>query len=150
MDAIGAHHFWGFSPALDLQQLVRTVYGAGFLADAAASTAATSSGRYPASGGPAPEGGAHANASGHEAIGAGTREQEPLCILLLQPGDPRHIIKTIAQRYRHETRPLHVRAVSGTWREHRLLSTAQRIRRRNREVRSLRLPPLHSHDPVPR
>lgn len=29
-------------------------------------------------------------------------------ILLLSPGDPRHILKTIAQRYRHSSRPLHV------------------------------------------
>ena len=68
MEPIGSHHFHGFSPALDLQQVSRTALGAVF---------------------PAGEG--------------------PLRILLLQPGDPRSILKTIAQRFRHSTRPLHVR-----------------------------------------
>jgi len=67
MDPIGAHHFWGFSPALDLQQIHRTVMGPS----------------QPAA------------------------QAEPLNILLLQPGDPRSIMKTIAQRLRHTGRPLH-------------------------------------------
>jgi len=71
MDPIGVHHFWGFSPALDIQQLYRTVFGA----------------------------------SSAECDDAAT----PLNILLLSPGDPRSIIKTIAQRFRHSSRPLHVR-----------------------------------------
>lgn len=70
MDPIGAHHYWGFSPAEDYQQLYRTVMGA------SPTTAADS-------------------------------ERSPLNILLLQPGDPRSILKTIAQRSRHADRPLH-------------------------------------------
>ena len=68
MDPVGVHSFWGFSPALDLQQLYRTAFGAASWDDAA-----------------------------------------PLNILLVQPGDPRSVIKTIAQRFRHSPRPLHVR-----------------------------------------
>lgn len=37
------------------------------------------------------------------------RHAEPLNILLIQPGDPRHVLKTIASRFRHSKRPLHVR-----------------------------------------
>lgn len=70
MDPIGAHHYWGFSPAQDYQQLHRTVMG----------TSAPTS----------PD-----------------DERSPLNILLLQPGDPRSILKTIAQRSRHSDRPLH-------------------------------------------
>lgn len=68
MDPIGIHHFWGFSPALDLQQVARTVFGADALDGDA-----------------------------------------PLNVLLVSPGDPRSVLKTIAQRFRHSTRPLHVR-----------------------------------------
>ena len=71
MEPIGVHSFWGFSPAVDLQQLYRTAFGsASWGSDGAA---------------------------------------EPLAILLVQPGDPRSVLKTIAQRFRHSGRPLHVR-----------------------------------------
>jgi hypothetical protein len=65
MDAVGTHQFWGFSPAVDIQQIHRTVWGA-------------------------------------------NDSDEALNILLVQPGDPRHVLKTIAGRFRHSTRPLHV------------------------------------------
>jgi dynein assembly factor 3 len=69
MEPIGAHQFWGYSPALDVQQVHSTVFGA------------------------------HAN----EADDAST----PLNILLVNAGDARHVLKTIAQRFRHSVRPLH-------------------------------------------
>ena len=69
MEPLGVHSFWGFSPAVDFQQLYRTAYGS-------SSWDATS----------------------------------PLNILLVQPGDPRSVLKTIAQRFRSSTRPLHVSA----------------------------------------
>jgi len=69
MEPIGVHSFWGFSPAVDLQQLYRTAFGSASWSDASA----------------------------------------PLNILLVQPGDPRSVLKTIAQRFRHSGRPLHVR-----------------------------------------
>lgn len=69
MEPWGIHHFWGFSPALDLQQIYRTVYGSEI---------------------------------------ADKDEDAPINMLLIEPGDPRHIIKTIAQRFRHSERPLHV------------------------------------------
>ena len=74
MEPIGVHSFWGFSPAVDLQQLYRTAFG---------------SGAWGSDGAAAPA--------------------EPLSILLVQPGDPRSVLKTIAQRFRHSARPLHVR-----------------------------------------
>lgn len=85
MDAIGAHQFWGFSPALDFQQIVRSVFGSDFIAETAHSDGASK----PAS------------------RDSGAAKPKPLCFLLLQPGDPRHIIKTIAQRHRHSGRALH-------------------------------------------
>jgi dynein assembly factor 3 len=69
MEPIGAHQFWGYSPALDVQQVHSTVFGGH--ADEAADTST------------------------------------PLNILLVNAGDARHVLKTIAQRFRHSVRPLH-------------------------------------------
>ena len=103
MDALGVHHFWGFSPALDLQQVARTVFGAAFPPlSAAAPTAAPRS--LPAGLPPAAEQAAASSAPPR----TGEEAEEPLVILLVQPGDPRSILKTIAQRFRHSARPLHV------------------------------------------
>jgi dynein assembly factor 3 len=88
MEPSGAHQFWGFSPALDLQQIVRTVLGPD---DELAVTCG--SGLKPIRASDIPP--------------ATLAEQPPLNILLVQPGDPRHIIKTISQRHRHSSRPLH-------------------------------------------
>lgn len=76
MEPIGVHSFWGFSPAVDLQQLYRTAFGSASW-DSSTSTSGAAA---------------------------------PLAILLVQPSDPRSVIKTIAQRFRHSARPLHVRA----------------------------------------
>jgi len=78
MDAIGVHSFWGFSPALDLQQVHRTVFGA-----------------------PLPPG----MAGGGDVPGA---PLAPLRVLCVSPGDIRHVLKTVAQRRRHSDRPVHV------------------------------------------
>jgi hypothetical protein len=78
-DGVGVHHFWGFSPAVDLVQLH----------DRALEVGSTSK-------------------AGSESSDA------PLCVLLVMPGDPRSLIKTIAQRMRHTRRALHVgRALPG-------------------------------------
>ena len=76
MDPIGVHHFYGFSPALDIQQIGRTIFGASCAAGSAA--------------------------------GVDGSDTSPLNILLVQPGDVRSVLKTIAQRFRHCRRPLHV------------------------------------------
>jgi hypothetical protein len=80
MDPIGVHHFYGFSPALDIQQLGRTIFGASCAAGSASSGVNDVSGL----------------------------DTSPLNILLVQPGDVRSVLKTIAQRFRHCRRPLHV------------------------------------------
>ncbi len=75
-DGVGVHHFWGFSPALDLQEVhdnaLREFQKQ--VGDAA----------------PTPE------------------EEPPLSVLLVMPGDPRSIIKTICQRLRHKRRRIEV------------------------------------------
>lgn len=73
MQGTGVHHFWGFTPALDCQEVYRTVNGCD-----------------------SEEG------------------DKPLCILLLDVGDIRHVLKTVAQRRRHSKQPLKVRAPAGS------------------------------------
>jgi hypothetical protein len=72
----GVHNFWGFSPALDLQEVH-----------------ASSLQQFYASRGSTPDADVTA----------------PLNVLLLAPADPRSVIKTICQRFRHTMRPIHVR-----------------------------------------
>ena len=69
MDAVGVHQYWGFTPALNDEELWRKVVPP---ADAA-------------------------------------NDSKPLNVLLAQPGDIRHILKTIAERARDGgKRPINV------------------------------------------
>lgn len=68
MQATGAHHFWGFTPPLDCQELHRVV---------------------------------------NEGVDEDTTK--PLTVALVDVGDIRHVLKTVAQRRRHSSRPLKVR-----------------------------------------
>ncbi len=91
MDAVGSHAFWGFSPALDLLEITRTALGHA-LPLAKRGIGSATPGLVPDSsvGGPAAD--------------------DPVRVLLLQPGDARHVLKTVAQRrLRADTVPLHVR-----------------------------------------
>jgi hypothetical protein len=105
MDPVGAHQFWGFSPALDLQQVARTVMGASWPPPSSPSTTTTTTttDAGAASAAPAPP----------ASVGAAAAQDNTLRILLLMPGDIRHMVKSIAQRYRHSSRPLHVRSSEG-------------------------------------
>jgi hypothetical protein len=112
MDPVGAHQFWGFSPALDLQQVSRTVMGASWPPPSSSSpaspsstttTTTTTTDAGAASAAPAPP----------ASVGAAAAQDNTLRILLLMPGDIRHVVKSIAQRYRHSSRPLHVRSSEG-------------------------------------
>jgi hypothetical protein len=112
MDPIGAHSFWGFSPALDLQQLARTVFGAAWPPPRLVQPPAP-----PTT--PVDEVEAALKKQvGEEAPHAKPApvpapiEDHAINILLLMPADPRHVIKTISQRYRHSSRPLHVSRTS--------------------------------------
>jgi len=66
MEVIGVHHFWGFTPALDLQ----TVY--------------------------------------NQTVGQINESDSTLVIVLVDVGDIRHVLKTVAQRWRHGLRKLQV------------------------------------------
>ena len=66
MEVIGVHHFWGFTPALDLQ----TVY--------------------------------------NQTVREADESDSALVIVLVDVGDIRHVLKTVAQRWRHGLRKLQV------------------------------------------
>ena len=80
MNGHGVHHFWGFSPALDAQE----VYNAAF-------------GKY--------------CEQFTRPSGLAGGPEEPLRVLLVMPADPRSVLKTLSQRLRHSTRPVHVRGL---------------------------------------
>jgi hypothetical protein len=81
MHGQGVHHFWGFSPALDVQEVytaAMTQFDALYKLESAES-------------------------------------EEPLRVLLVMPGDPRSVLKTLCQRLRHVRRPVHVRTRYILW-----------------------------------
>ncbi len=67
MEVIGVHHFWGFTPSIDVQAVYNQVN-----------------------------------------MGSSS-DQETLVIALIDVGDIRHVLKTIAQRWRHGLRKIKVR-----------------------------------------
>ncbi len=75
----GVHHFWGFSSALDAQE----IYNASLKTGDASGGLVSSEIAEP--------------------------DMRPLRVLLLAPSDPRSVLKTISQRFRHGERPVHVR-----------------------------------------
>ena len=75
-DGVGVHHFWGFSPAMDVQEVH----------DRALKEFRVQVG---------------------ESSGDGV-EPPPLSVLLVMPGDPRSVIKTLCQRLRHARRRIEV------------------------------------------
>ena len=83
MDGIGFHHMWGLSPALDLNRLVDRLK----LRERSVTSKRKHSLRVDAD---------------------GDEDEKPINILLIKPGDVRHIIKTVSQRHRLKPkRPLH-------------------------------------------
>jgi len=113
MDPVGAHQFWGFSPALDLQQISRTVFGSAWPPPNITSSSTTSSTSLTDSTLPSSSSTTTSTTtSASTATTTTTTVDNTLQILLLMPGDPRHIIKTIAQRYRNSTRPIHVSPIN--------------------------------------
>lgn len=81
---VGVHQMWGLSPAIDCLEQLRVIHGSNSAGDGASKSDET-------------------NADSTD---------EPINVLLLQPGDVRHVLKTIAQRRAHKygSRPIHVRA----------------------------------------
>lgn len=69
MEVIGVHHFWGFTPSLDLLALYNQVNS------------------------------------------KQTDPEAALVVALIDVGDVRHVLKTIAQRWRHGMRKLQVSAI---------------------------------------
>ena len=80
---VGVHQMWGLSPAIDCLEQLRVIHGSNSAGDGASKSDET-------------------NADSTD---------EPINVLLLQPGDVRHVLKTIAQRRAHKygSRPIHVR-----------------------------------------
>jgi hypothetical protein len=94
---VGVHHFWGFSPAYDVQEVHERA-----LAVVAASRAPSTS---------------SSKATGGAAAGAAAAgdDDDAINVLLVQPGDPRTLIKTICQRLRHKRRRINVCVCVCVW-----------------------------------
>jgi dynein assembly factor 3, axonemal len=94
--AIGHHGFWGLSATFDIVEAFLT----GTIADSAAATATEES--HPASSSSSSSGGVKILSTGDAST-----IKSPLNILLVQPGDIRHIMTAVGRRWRHGRRPIH-------------------------------------------
>lgn len=85
IESLGVHHFWGFTPAIDLQDIFSSL-------DQKLPSVSAS----------------HTKEDESKSRSEEPRpELEPIKVLLCNTGDIRHILKTVAQRRRHSLRPLH-------------------------------------------
>lgn len=121
MEGVGAHQFWGFSPPLDLVDLVAAVdakrnsnaLGLPEAELAERKTAAAGRARRPhrahAHGTRSLEGAEITSGIDREGYGPDEGELgEPLRALVVRAGDVRHVLKTVAQRRRLRRRPIHI------------------------------------------
>ena len=90
LEGIGVHHMWGFSQAFNLQESYAVNH------DAYRRSKATRKSNVDAK-----------PSSTNSAPSTDSGEVRPLSILLSNPADIRHVVKTLSQRRRHERRPLH-------------------------------------------